>query len=81
MRLAFDDKLELAGEDVDDLFMRMLVFGKRRAGIDVDPRMRHAVGVNEPRTQTRENLSNRQGRKVNKRHLSIVNSFPPVENS
>ncbi len=33
----FDNELELARKDVDDLFVRMLVFGKGRACIDLDP--------------------------------------------
>jgi hypothetical protein len=47
MRNAFDDELELAGEHADDLLVRMLMLGKRGAGIDIYPRVRHAIGMNE----------------------------------
>ena len=42
-------QFELAGNHADNLFVRMLMFGERRARINFDPGMRHAIAVNEAR--------------------------------
>ena len=37
VRHSFDDEIELSGKDADDLLVRMLMFGKRGAGVDLNP--------------------------------------------
>ena len=65
---ALDDELELAGNHADNLFVRMMMLGKHRSSIDVDPRMRNASGVNQPRAQPRKNLPHRHSIDLNQRH-------------
>lgn len=76
MRLPFHDQFELAGKDVHDLLVGMLVLRKRRAGIDVDPRVRHAIRVHEPGAQARKNLTNLQSIEMNQRHPNTVPQLP-----
>ncbi len=57
MRHAVHHQLELAFDDADHLLVRVVMLGERRAGIDVDPRMRHAIGVNEARAQAGKDLT------------------------
>ena len=70
MRLPFDDQFELAGKHVDDLLVGMLVLRKRRAGIDVDPRVRHAIRVHEPGAQAGKDFTDGNAFKLNERHAS-----------
>ena len=43
----------------DNLFVRMLMLRERRAGIDIDPRMRDAVAVDQAGPQARKDLAHR----------------------
>lgn len=52
-----DDQLELAGENADDLLVRVRMFRKRRPRIDLDPGMRDTIRVNQARPQSRKNLA------------------------
>lgn len=51
MRDALNDQLQFAFEDADDLLVRMLVLGKRRTLIDIHPRMRHAIAMDQTGTE------------------------------
>lgn len=72
MDRAGDDDFEFAFDDADDLLVRVLMLGKRRPGIDLDPRVRLAIGMNEPGPQAGEDFTDRQLRDGNKRHPDTV---------
>ena len=65
-------QVELAAQHADDLFMRVLMFGKCRAGIDLYPGMSDTVGMNQPRAETRKNLSHRHLLELNEWHAGSV---------
>ena len=52
-----DNQLQLAGDDADDLLVRMGVFRKRRTRIDLDPRMRDAIRMDQAGPQAWKNLT------------------------
>ena len=65
---ALDGQFELALDHADNLLVRMLMFGKRRTGIDLYPRMGLLVGMNEAGAEAREDLANRKRADGDERH-------------
>ena len=59
MHHAFDDQLELAVNQTDNLLVRVIMFREGRTGVDVYPRVRHAVAVNEAGPQARKDFAHR----------------------
>lgn len=60
MSYAVHLQLELARDDADDLLVRVGVFGEGRAGIDLNPRMRDPVRVNQAGAKARKNFPDGQ---------------------
>lgn len=71
-------QLEFASEHADDLLVGMVVFRERGARIDVDPRMRDAIGMNQTGAEAREYFANGNLIELNEWHPTSVYQLLPV---
>lgn len=60
MRLAIHDQLQLPFDDADDLLVWMLMLWERCTGVDLNPRMGLAIGMNEAGAQAGKYFAHRQ---------------------
>ena len=81
MRDSVNDEVQFAAQHADDLFMRMLMFGKPCTGIDIYPRMGDSIGMNQPRAETRKQFFHRHLIELNEWHAwqrTVRSGRPPA---
>ena len=81
MRDTLNDEVQFAAQHADDLFMRMLMFGKPCAGVDVYPRMGNSIGMNQPRAEAGKQFSHRHLIELNEWHAwqrTVRSGRPPA---
>ena len=67
-----DNQLEVPFEHADDLFVRMLMLWKRRAAVELHPRVGDTVAMYEAGAEAGKDLAHRQSINLNERHLTTV---------